>query len=384
MKKITNLIARLVTLLLFLLSFSQTQAFFTKTSDNVVLSEDKKINEAAFISGNLITVDSDIDGDLYCAGRSVTVTGNIKGDVACAAQTIKITGSVDGDVRIAAQSVEITGQITHNLTTLTQSLILGQKSNIKGDIFFGVQAVQLSGLMGRDLAGVGESITITGSLLRNATITGSNLSVLDNGKIGGNLDYYVNNTATSSIEIKNVKGVVTKHEIEIPKKVDVDKKITKVTGMALVAKILLGITSFIVLGFVVIHFDRKNVEKRLLLINNKPFISGLIGLAVLITAPFAFFILLATIVGIPLAFIALFILIIAMITSSLYPSIFLGKVIIEKVFYRQTTSLFLQMITGVILLGLISNIPFIGWIVAFAAFCVGLGAYFTTLFPENN
>lgn len=384
MKKFTNLIARLIPALLFVFLFiSPTQAFYTQTGDVLVLPKDKKINEAAFVAGSSLTIDSDINGDLFCAGRDIIVNGNIKGDIICASQTIKINGTVDGDVRVLAQSIEVSGQINRNLTAAAQSIILGPKSNIKGDTFFGVQNIELGGLMGRDLAGAGESVVISGSLLRNAVVTGTNLSIIENSKIGGNLDYYMEKSATASVDKKNVKGTILRHEIETPNKDEMKNRMSKSSGMAMASKTLFGILSFIVLGYALIHFDRKNIENRIKRITDKPLISGLIGIAVLVTAPVIFITLMITVVGIPFAFVALFVFIIALITASLYPSAIFGKVFIEKVLQRQAPSLFWQMATGVVLLGLVSCIPIIGWAISFASFCVGLGAYFTSLFPEK-
>jgi hypothetical protein len=152
----------------------------------------------------------------------------------------------------------------------------------------------------------------------------------------------------------------------------------------MVYKTIYGIFSFAILGLVLVYFDRRNTEKRIAQIIKKPFITGLIGFAVLITAPIAFFVIMITIVGMPLAMVALFVYIVAMIIASLYPSAILGKLLLEKVFKKMNTNLFIQMILGVTLLGLITIIPVAGWVVAFAAFCMGIGAFLVSLAPEKN
>jgi len=385
MKKLSQLFAWIIPAFLFIsLALSPASAFFAQSGESLVLPKDKKIDEAAFLAGSSLTINPDINGDLFCAGADIIINGNVKGDIICAGQSIKINGNVDGNVRAAAQNIEIAGVVSKNISVVAQGLSFGAKSNVKGDVFFGVQNVNIGGIMGRDLAGAGESINITGSLLRNATITGTNITVSDTAKVGGNIDYYLEKTATASIDKKNVKGVITRHDIETPSKPEMKKDMAKFSGVAMISKTIYGIISFAVLGLVLVYFDRKNTEKRIAQIAQKPLVSGLIGFAVLITAPIAFFIIMITLIGMPLAMVALFVYIVAMITASLYPSAILGKLFFEKVFKKMNTNLFLQMLLGVTLLGLISIIPIIGWIVAFAAFCMGIGAYLVSLSPEKK
>jgi hypothetical protein len=385
MKNITKLFAWFVPAFLFVSLFAlPAKAVFLKSGDIVSLPKTQKITEAAVVYGSTLTIDSDIDGDLYCAGRDVTINGNIKGDIACAAQNLKINGTVDGNIRALAQTIDVAGTATRNLTVASQSLILEPKSSIKGDIFFGVQNVSLSGTMGRDLAGAGETITISGSLIRNALVTSTDLSVANTSKIGGNLDYYMEKTAVATIGAKTVKGTVMRHEIVTPEKTVNKEQMQKTANAAMTMAKIFGILSFALLGLVLIYFDRKNTENRVAQIIAKPFMSGLIGFVVLLLFPAAFIITLITIIGIPLAFVVLLVYIVALITASLYASIVYGKLIFEKLLHNSKATLVLQMLLGVVLLGLVTCLPVIGWLIGFVSFCLGLGAVAISFVPEKT
>lgn len=385
MKKFTNIFAWIVPALLFIfVSASPVSAIFLKSGENLVLPKSQKITEAAAISGSLLTIDSDIDGDLYCVGRDVVVNGNIKGDISCASQSLKINGSVDGNIRAVAQNIEINGIVTRNVTVGSQRLVLGSKSQIKRDVFFGVQNVELGGIMGRDLLGAGETITVTGSLLRNATVTSSNLSVAETSKIGGNLDYYMEKTGTATFEKNNIKGEVKRYDIETPSKPEVEKQAVRDFGKVLVFKTIFSILSFILLGLALVYLDRKNTEKRMMLVINRPVAMLFIGLATLITAPIALIILMMTVVGIPFAFVSFFVYLVALMTASLYSSIAYGKLFSEKVLKHKNASLYWQTAQGVLLLGLVTCVPLIGWGIAFVSFCLGIGAFLISLSPEKK
>lgn len=384
MKKLTQILGWIIPAFLFIfLSFTPSYAFFMQTGDNLVLPKEKKIDEAAFVSGSSLTINADINGDLYCAGRDIVINGNIKGDIACLSQSLIINGSVDGDVRVAGQTVVINGLVTRNLTIASQTLSLGSLSQVKGDIFFGVQTVDLNGIMGRDLAGAGETITITGSLLRNATVTGNNLSIADKGKVGGNFDYYMETSGTANLDKKNIKGNLVRHDIQTQDRTEAKKDFVNASKTAMVLKTIYGIISFIILGLALVYFDRKNTEKRIVSIVEKPLIMGLIGLAVLITAPIALIILMATMIGLPFAFVVLFVYIIAVMVASLYPSAIFGKIFLEKILQNKQSNLYGQISTGVVLLGIVMCIPVIGWLIALISFCMGLGAFFVSYLPEK-
>jgi cytoskeletal protein CcmA (bactofilin family) len=378
MKNITKVFAWFVPAFLFaFLTVLPAKAVYFQSADILTIDKDKKIDEAAVLAGSSIVINANINGDLYCAGRDVVVNGNVKGDIACATQSLKVNGTVDGNIRAVAQTIDIAGIVTRNLTVASQSLTLEPKSQIKGDLFFGAQNVNLNGQMGRDLAGAGETMTISGSLLRNAIVTSTDLSIIETAKIGGNLDYYVEKNAVATIGAKNVKGTVTKHEIASQEKTVTKEQFTKTGAMAMTIAKVVGILSFALLGLVLIYFDRKKTESRINQIATQPLKSGLIGLVTLIVFPVAFFIVLMTVIGIPLAFVVLLVYIVAMITASLYSSMFYGKLIISK------ASMTLQMLLGVALLGLVSCLPIIGWIIGFISFCLGLGAITLSFLPEK-
>lgn len=238
--------------------------------------------------------------------------------------------------------------------------------------------------MGRDLAGGGEIVTLSGSLLRNATVSVENLSIIETGKIGGNLDYYMEKTATASIDTKNVKGNIVKHEIQTQDK-SVSQNTAKTsakTGMFV--SVVFGILSFSLLGAVLIFLDKKGVESRVGIIISKPLQSGIVGFVSLIIFPFFLFLVMITMIGLPLAFVGLFIYITALITASLYTSIVYGKLFFDKIYQKPGTSSVLEMIVGVIFLGLVVCLPIIGWIISFVSFCLGLGAILISFYPAKK
>ena len=385
MKKIAILLFSLA----LLFSAKPTYAVQFKNGTDVTFTKGQKIDETLFVSGTNVNFDGVLNGDLYCAGQNISITGSIKGDVICAGQSIKITGTVDGNVRVAGQSIDIDGTVTKNVSTLSQKLSLNSKSNVKGDIFFGGQMVDLSGIAGRDVAGASQNIVINGSLTRNAVVTASTMQVTDTAKLGGSLDYFVDQAEPASqisINSKSVKGEVRKHEIIAPEKPKVEavqQKIKAATpGMMVLGKIM-GIISYTLLALILLYFNRQHTEKVIDNIKQRPVVSGLIGLVVLCVAPIALLILCITVVGLPIALVLLLVHIATLFVSSLYATLLIGNLIIQKVGQNKVSSPYLAAFVGCLVVGLISLLPVLGWIFMFALVLIGLGASFLSYLPSK-
>lgn len=359
-----------------------------KSGDNVTFSGDTLIEETVFVSGNNIQFDSPVNGDIYCAGRNIAITGEVKGDIICAGQKINITGDVDGNVRVVGQSISIDGVVSRNISVLGQDLYLGLKSNVKGDILFGGQNVDLSGIGGRDLIGAGDQVRVSGSLLRNAVVTVSSFDISEEAKIDGSVDYFVSedNPSFQLSERKNILGEIRRHEFVVPEEQSSyrPQREPKPASPALgIIKTVFGVLSFSVLSFLMLYFIPKRTENIIRIIGEKPVVSGLIGLAVFVTTPVALMIICSTIIGLPSAFIILMMYIISMFVASIYPSLWIGRQIMHKLKVK-SKSQYLAAFIGCLAVGVISAIPVLGWFVIFSLFLVGLGSSFLSYLPEKK
>lgn len=375
------LFVAIITLSLF---SGQAYAVQFKQANNLVLSQDNKIDETIFAAGNNVTIDSDINGDLFCGGQSVTINGSINGDIICAAQNLKINGKVNGNVRVAAQTVDINGTVARNLNVIAQSVTLAQKSSVKGDIIFGAQTIDLSGVGGRDLSGIGQSITITGSLLRNALINVNDLNITGKARIKGDLEYLISAQGTATIGANSVVGKVSKYQIPVKRAPIVEPhQIKPLPYSAILTTSLLGAIAFFIIACAFIYFDKERTERITNTIQEKPVVSFFVGLAVLVTFPFAFFLLLITFIGVPLAFIALFVYIAALIGASTYSSIVIGWNLLKLVKKTKKPSPTLSALVGTITLAVLITTPAIGWLFGILAMLAGLGSFFASYLPEK-
>ena len=373
----------LFTLVFFCVLAAPAQAVYFGQGDNLFFPKTQKFNETVFLAGNDITIDSDIAGDLICAGQNVTINSKISGDVICAGQNLKINGTVEGNVRSVGQQIDINGIVVKNLSVASQNLQLNKTSQVKGDIFYGTQNIDLQGIMGRDLAGGSESITISGSLIRNAKVAAQKISVSDSAKMGGELEYYTEKTGTSSIAEKSIKGKITRHEVVIEDKDQLKSDIKKVTPALMVFKVIFSIISSILIAFLLLYFVPARVSKVTDTIKVQPIKSALVGLAVLITGPIAIIISCLTVVGLGVAGVFTLFYILSIVLSASFVAIRVGEMLAEN-YSGLKKSAYLPTSLACLLLGLVISIPFLGGVIGFIVLLIGLGASFTSYLPAEK
>lgn len=355
-----------IPIVVFFFSALPSHAVYFGSGENLSLSKTQKFAESVFVSGQSVTVDSDINGDLYCAGQNITVNGKITGDVLCAGQSLKINGQVDGNIRFIGQQIEVNGLVSRNIIALGQTFTLGKDSSVKGDLLYGVQSLNVNGMIGRDLTGGSQSITLS-----------------DSGKVGRNLEYYIEKTGTVSINEKSIRGKITRHELDTQEKYQVKREIKKITPMLIVLKATLSILSSILVALFLLYFTASRVASVTHIIKNSPVKSALVGLAVLITGPLAIIISFATVVGALLGVILLIFYLLSLILAFSYTAVRVGQMLGDR-FHNLKASAYLSAALGSLLLGVIVYIPFVGWLVAFIAFLIGLGASFLSYLPSEK
>ena len=90
---------------------------------------------AEFETGDVITIDEDVDDDLYVAGSEITVNATIHGDLIAVGGEITINGTVEGDFWAAAGRIRIYGTVTDDVRMAGSDLILSSTGQVGDDLF---------------------------------------------------------------------------------------------------------------------------------------------------------------------------------------------------------------------------------------------------------
>lgn len=212
-------------------------AFDGRSGDVIVIEADEVVNDDLYVTSDEFTLEGTVKGDLVVFGNFITINGTVEGDVIAAGNTVLITGTVTDDARIAGAALQLsdTAVIGGDLVAAGASLETKQGSTVENDaVFAGAQGL-LAGTIGRNLlagagglelrgeiggdveAGVGESSEAgppPSTYISNTNVPMPNvnpgLTIDEGAKIGGDFTY----TQSRDIDIPAgvVNGKVTRNE----------------------------------------------------------------------------------------------------------------------------------------------------------------------------
>ncbi|MEM7129034.1 MAG: polymer-forming cytoskeletal protein [Chloroflexota bacterium] len=145
-------------------------AFEGRGGDEIIIAEGEVIEDDLYVGAQTLIVDGVVKGDLFFGASTAIINGTVEGDVTGGGQTVVINGTVE-DVRVG-------------LTSLT----LGEGSHVQGDLMMGgfnLDAQSGSVIDGDALLGAGQA-KLAGRIAKDLMAGVNGLEIL--GTIGGDVD----------------------------------------------------------------------------------------------------------------------------------------------------------------------------------------------------
>ena len=333
--------------------------------------------------GDVVTVSEAVRDDLYVAGGTVTVRGPVDGDVAAGGGTVLLEGPTSGGVLATGGTVRIRGQIGRGVRAAGGTV--GVETSVGTDAVLagGLVTVERGGRVGRDLVAAGGTVQVLGEVGRRARLAGGTVLVggpvrgdvevdadrvvvLPEARIAGRLRY----RSAQPAEVRpgaRIEGGIVWEAVARPPGI-----LPRRGGFPWVRWTLEALW-LLVLGFVV-QAVLPQASAQVSEETSRPGRSLLVGFVLLVTVPVAAVLLLLTVVGIPLGFLAL-----GLYAATLYPGqVFTGRRIGEGLLRRAlrapSVSPYAATAVGVLLLVVLFALPWVGWIVRLGAVLVGFGA----------
>jgi len=360
-------------LILFLLLFillplgtSSATRFIAK--DNIFISESQVIPDDLFVGGQNIKVDGRVEGDLIAGSRTMILTGKVTGSVISAGQNLDILGDVEGSVRALSQTTNINGTIERNVINFGASLNIRHTGKVKRDVTALGNELIVDGEIGRRLRATVGSAVISGTINGDVDLKANSITLMPTARINGNFKY------KSEKEAKIEPGAQIAGETEW-NKIEPEEKKDKgffcttnllIRSLLLVACIVTGLFLILIAGKYV-----KAAEKMVF----DSFLKSLgLGFILIVCIPVAIVIFLITLIGIPIAIITLFAYLILFYISKILVGIAVGKKILTGFAKDKEAPLGWSLILGLILLTILTNIPYLGWLIYFVIVFTGFGA----------
>ena len=361
MKKIKNYIIILL-LSLLIIPLNIVNAVDIETSTEEKLNE-KDGFDKYFDADNTITVEKEINHNYFVAGNNVNDKSTTNGIMFAAANNLNSNSKIDYAFMFA-NTANITSLIENDLFLLANNINIIDTAITRDAYILGNQ-INISNTT------IGNNVALSGSVIKlnNITINGnleidaSEIIIEQNVTITGTIRY--NETAKTQ-NIENVSSKETKtYKVEtISKKEKIINEIKDVS-ISIIALIVTTIFIYIIFPKSTKLIDKKITKKEIGLRISK-------GLVILIITPIIGFLLLISTIAYPLGIITLLLYGILIYLSIIIPSILIGDYVITKLIKKEE-NIYLSIILGIIIVKVISLIPFIGTVLYFLTMLYGIG-----------
>jgi cytoskeletal protein CcmA (bactofilin family) len=324
------------------------------------------VNDSLIAIGSSVVVDGVVDGDLVAFAREVVVRGTVMGDVLTAAESVSIEGSVAGNVLGFGRSVEaLEGRIDRNLYGFGQRVLIGRGARIGGDATMFAETSRMSGTVGRDVLGFARELELGGEVARNVGFFGEEARVLPGADVGGDLTLHVPREANARVaDGATVAG-----------KVVTDVRFTRERPNRFLRPGFYGfeiarLAAAFIIGWIVFALAPSLAGVQL----GAPIEmlkTGGLGLLAIVATPIAALLVAFTLIGLPLAVIAIFVWLTALYLAKIVVAGYVGDRLLERA--DQPPRRPLALLVGLVVVLVAVALPWIGGLVHIVLTALGMG-----------
>jgi cytoskeletal protein CcmA (bactofilin family) len=351
------------------------------SSDSPVsIGSDEVIDDDLYIGAPQIRVDGTVNGDLYAAGGTVSLQGTVAGDALIGAGMVNVSGTIGQDLRIGGGSINISSAtIGDSATIFGGNFNADRETSIGGGLALGTGSAFVDADVGRSIVGGAGSLTIGGGVGKGLDVSADELNVTQSANIQGDLVYRSPNEFKVA-DGAQISGSVERLPVEeVVSHVEFPRNVGKNLRRAFFGFKIFGYLTSLVTGIVVLALLPKQSERVLDFLREKPGSSALWGFLTLAAAPFAFVLMLMTVIGIPLAFIFGSALAILGYVAKIFVSIVFGGLLFRLFLDRKLTN-YAGLAVGLAVYFLLTLVPFLSFIARLSALIFGLGALVMCLY----
>jgi hypothetical protein len=314
----------------------------------VTVPSGETIDDTLVVAAESVTIDGTVTGDVIAFVRQVTIRGTVKGNVISFARRVELEGTVEGSLIGFAQSVHTRGQVAHNIYAFAQTADIGRDSRVDENATVLAAQSNIEGQIGRDVY-----------------VRAASLNVAESARINGVLTARVGRPQNAYIAPGAVIGGKT--DIQSPR-----PRPSKYATLSFYVWQTIWLTAAFLAGLLL--FWIVPALSRVSLTNSRDLlVSAGIGLLTLIGLPVASLVAAITLIGLPLGLIGFATWMVAVYIAKIIVAGFLGRSLLEKS-GDTGRSLALILLTGLALIFIAVNLPYVGALVNFFLIVLGLGS----------
>jgi cytoskeletal protein CcmA (bactofilin family) len=339
----------------------------------VVIPAGETVDDTVVATGRQIVVEGTITGNLIAFGQQVRVPGEVRGSLLAFAKDVIIEGSVGGDVFSASQNLDVRGKVLGSVHAAGADIDIAKGATVARDVYGASEGLRVGGSVGRDLRAVGDVFTVSGEVGRAVSVSGHELDLSTTARIGGDITAYLQ----SATSFTRAPGAQLAHEPQIHMQEARRRGDRGARSLAqwlrpsfyfwqavrVAAALGLGLLLY---WLVPALFEWSTPPAGRLLRH------GGVGFLALVATPAAAILVGITLVGLPIGILALVAWVVALYLSGIFVALMVGRLLLRSP-RRNGAAFALALLSGLAVVRIAVNLPFLGGIVGLLVIVVGLG-----------
>ncbi|MBL6815151.1 MAG: hypothetical protein ISQ65_07915 [Pseudomonadales bacterium] len=335
--------------------------------DAVVIDASEIINDTLIVAAQDVTVHGTIEGNLFVAAEIVTVTGNVAGTLIAFAEDILVTGNVGGMTVTAGDSVEFeAAMLDGDLWLAGDSIELDRDTMANGNLVSGSSSLDIAGSVAKDLLAGAERVSISGQVGEDVELSARRVTVTDSAQIGGDLSYRI----PSKDELKLGVNAVIQGEVDYKGKPDNFQARNPLAHHDFYLWGVLWFLAAFLVGWLTLTALPQLAQVKLDGGKDGLKTAG-IGFLTLVSIPVIAIVIAITIVGLPLAFLAIGGWLAVWYLSKIIVAYLIGRTIFE--WRGVSPNLLWSLLVGLLIVTATINIPLIGTPINLVFTILGMG-----------
>ncbi len=322
--------------------------------------------------------------DLFGFAQTAFVPGVVEDNAYIFAQHLEIDGNVLGDLYSFSQTLSLDGDVGGDIYCWGGEINIAEGAELHGNLIFGAGLVNIDGKVAGKIRGGAGEVYIDGELLQGAEIEVGSLRLGPNAHIVGDLIY----SAAEEAEVAPgavIEGDLIFREDTVVIGDDAEGEADEAGFFSFwdFLQWLIAYAGAFILGAVLLALLGKRARKPSAALARRPGITLGVGFLVFVVTPIAAVIAIMLILPLPLGLLGLFLYISGLLLAGLVVSLWLGGWLFGLM-GREGEPGYGALALGLLVIGLVGMIPYLGFLMKLVILVAGLGGIFLVITGKDK
>jgi hypothetical protein len=319
-------------------------------------------------------------GDVLTAGRNVSVSEAVPGDVVLAGGDVRFSGVADGSylgaggeqeidgriansIRAAGGTIRIRSSVGRNVTAAGGEIQVEEGAVVGRNAYLAGGVVRVTGRIEGSLRAAGGEVTLNGPIRGDVVVEAGALTIGPRARIGGNLEYRVQDGPITIDPASDVQGVIR----ALPPRPEGGRG-----GRVLfrVARVL----AFLLAGGVIVALFPRATSAASDALRTRALASLGFGFLWIVAVPVGIVVVAVTLIGIPLALIAAPLFVTSIYLAPIPAAVWLGDRLVTSTPRWLRWGRLSEFLAGGLVIATVGFVPVVGPLLRVLVAVVGIGA----------